>query len=51
MRIINSLALAKSSLWVVASSLALGFASPSLAATIVNGGFESLTLSPGRSQL
>lgn len=39
MRIVHTLTLA--------SSLALGLAAPSVAATIVNGGFESPVLSPG----
>jgi hypothetical protein len=39
MRTINSFA--------IASSLALGLATPSFAATIVNGGFESPVLAPG----
>jgi Protein of unknown function (DUF642) len=39
MRIVNTL--------TIASSLALGLAAPSVAATIVNGGFESPVLSPG----
>jgi hypothetical protein len=34
-------------IFTIASSLALGLAAPSVAATIVNGGFESPVLAPG----